>query len=104
MGAGNPFTFDDLVAHAALGSNTALFFKEVMTAEWLKWFPSDPPPQTPVPRQMALLVLEALELLKTTWEDAGDAAQVKEEAKATYAILSGAAKKRRAEQLDDMVA
>ena len=71
-----------------------------MGGVWGRWFPTEPAPETLVPRQVALLMHSSLQRLKEHWESVDKATEMRAQTAATYAAMSGAAKKRRAELVD----
>ena len=91
------FTFQTLTESATMRAAAPTFVRDAMGETWAKWFSTDPASDTVVPHQMAVLVMRSLGRLKEHWEVQQQADAVRAEATASYAMLVGPSKKRRAE-------
>ena len=99
-GAATVFTFTDLVDHSQLGKSAPDFLKTILGSQWKTLFPEEPIPAAFVPKQAALLALASLERLKQHWIDSEKADEIKSAGAASFALLAGEAKKRKAELYD----
>ena len=97
-GASAPVLFQDLIAYSELANDAPLFVRTALGSAWSKWFASDCPAQTVVPRQALDLVLMSLEKLKLQWENQQ---ATEHAASGSYALLAGVVKKRRAEAQEE---
>ena len=90
-------TFGDLAAHSTAGAFTAPLVQQLLGRDlWLGWFDtaSDPPSEFEIiPRHSMTYLALALDKMKLTYEADEDTTRA---AKASYATMSAAAKKRRA--------
>ena len=101
-GSATPFTFQDLITHTSMAANAPFFVRTALGSRWSEWFPSaDPGPAQVVPRQVAQLLLKSLGKLKTQWQKHETNEAIAESGKASFAAMTGAAKKRKALLLDE---
>ena len=96
-GQGDMFSFKNLSESTKMGGAVAHFVRDAMGAPWRKWFPTDPEPDSIIPCQLAALLTRSLGRLKEHWQAQQQADEVRASATASYAVLVGQAKKRRAD-------
>ena len=80
-----------------MGGTAAHFVRSAMGESWKSWFPTDPEPDSIIPCQLAALLKRSLGRLKEHWQAQQQAEEVRASATASYAVLVGQAKKRRAD-------
>ena len=69
-GCASPFSFADLMKHAAAGADVATVVKRLLGPLWAKWFVEDPNAHTTViPRQAGLMILRALDALQLDFKE-----------------------------------
>ena len=78
--------------------------KGLLGAYWSRFFPASEYPQGPLPttclpKQACMVTLYALRKLKTTYEEATEAAELAEQGKRAFAMVQAEAKRRRTQVL-----
>ena len=103
-GAGTPFTFQDLITHTSMSTEAPPFVRAALGTKWSAWFAeADPGTSQVVPRQVARLLLQSLEKLKTKWLEHETKEAIAESGNTSYTAMAGEAKKRRALLLDEVM-
>ena len=95
------FTLQDLIDHSAFGQDVVMVLASILGSQHQKWFSTNAQSGDTVPRQVAMLCWESLERLKENWEEKEALKKkIQEESAGSYASFSGAAKRRRAIDVD----
>ena len=95
-GAAIPFSFNDLTAHTTFAAECPMVIRSILGTQWPKWFVENPGATQTVPRQAAIMCLQALDKLKQAWLDHLEVqTKIAAEAAGTYTSMCGTVKRRR---------
>ena len=103
-GAATPLTFQDFIVNAHLAADAPLFMRTALGSNWELLFPNagtqGPAPTDTIPKQAVQLLLASLRRLKQHWHEAEKAKDIAAEALTSFAKMTDASKKRRAQLFD----